>query len=81
MVVPDQRQENSTPGISCSSSAPCSPYTVPGSRQIARHRIVIGYRQHPDIALARQRHEITGAQGAVRGGGMGMEVNQHNLYT
>ena len=51
------------------------------SRPVARHGIVVGYRQQVDSAGQRAIDKLGWRQGAVRSAGMGVEVNQHNLYT
>ena len=49
--------------------------------QVSRDRVVISDGQQVYLALTGQRHEFAGAKGTIRSGTMGMEVNQHNLYT
>jgi hypothetical protein len=45
------------------------------------HRVMIGYSQKIDLASHRARHQLAGIQGAIRGEGVCVEVNQHSLYT
>ncbi len=45
---------------------------------VTGHRIVVRYRQQIDVAGQRSRHQLAGIKGAVRGTGVGVEVNQHS---
>ena len=50
-------------------------------REVAIERVVIGNGEHRHAGLARTLDQCGGRERAIGGGGVGVEVNQHNLYT
>ena len=48
---------------------------------VAAHGVMIGDGKQADTPAARPVHQLLGTESAVRGGGVGVEVNQHKLYT